>query len=105
MTWSRDSPLAAVALPVGVAYAQLAGFNPAVGLSSILLQPKESLRELSRRGATLTVSGRQTEWRMSRPLPEGFPRSKIFATLRAAVKAHLGREGDLAGTVPDADSA
>jgi len=42
--------VAAVALPVGVAYAQLAGFNPAVGLySSILplfayaiLEPRDS---------------------------------------------------------------
>ena len=29
--------VAAVALPVGVAYAQLAGFNPAVGLYSSIL--------------------------------------------------------------------
>jgi len=44
-------------------------------------------------------------WSESRPQPEGLPRPKIFPTLRAAVKAYLGREVGLAGSAPDADSA
>jgi len=37
MIWSPDCQVAAVALPVGVAYAQLAGLNAAVGLYSSIL--------------------------------------------------------------------
>ena len=32
--------VAAIALPVGIAYAQLAGFNPAVGLYASILPPR-----------------------------------------------------------------
>ena len=35
--WVAGLSVAAVALPVGMAYAQLAGFNPAVGLYSSIL--------------------------------------------------------------------
>ena len=76
--------------------------------SSGLYTAQEVAAELNRRGATFTAAGRQTEWRVwskSRSLPEGFHRTKIFPTLSAAVKAYLGREGDVADVVGDASSA
>ena len=76
--------------------------------STGLYTAQEVAAELNRRGATFTAAGRQTEWRVwskSRSLPEGFHRTKIFPTLRAAVKAYLGREGDVADVVGDASSA
>jgi MFS superfamily sulfate permease-like transporter len=67
----------------------------------------EVAAELDRRGTTLIAAGRQTEWHAwakSRKLADGYRRTKMFPTLRAAVKAYRGREGAVADVVRDAGS-
>ena len=98
--------VAVVALPVGVAYTQLAGFNPAVGLySSILPLVAYAIFGTSRQliigpdAATCAlITPPERIARGPNRGPEGFSRPKIFPTLRARVpKIAYATSGNILG--------